>query len=181
MCLLQRVSISSFSYSFAISFLFFFLFFSYSFSFHFPLTFLFFSRSFLFSSSVSRLPFSLLFLPFPILTKYHTTDNSNIALILIYISYFGDFAGRQLTLLPKKVVWNQTSHLISAIFRFLWVPGIVVYIKQDYWWNDWFVYVFIGTFAVIGGYIRTLIFTIGPQVVSLEVILSRSQIGRAHV
>ena len=76
--------------------------------------------------------------------------------------------------MPKKVVWNQTSHLISAIFRFLWVPGIVVYIKQDYWWNDWFVYVFIGTFAVIGGYIRTLIFTIGPQVVSLEVILSRS-------
>lgn len=48
-----------------------------------------------------------------------------MALILLYITYFSDFAGRQLTLIPKRLVWNQPTELIAASIRFLFVPGTI--------------------------------------------------------
>jgi hypothetical protein len=44
----------------------------------------------------------------------------------------------------------------------------LVYIQIDWFRNDWALYVFIGAYAVLGGYIRTMVFTIGPQAVSLN-------------
>jgi hypothetical protein len=95
-------------------------------------------------------------------------DNNNLSLILLYINYFADFAGRQLVLIPYRVVWNQPTELIASIIRFLWVPASLVYIQIDWFRNDWALYVFIGAYAVLGGYIRTMVFTIGPQAVSLN-------------
>ena len=97
-------------------------------------------------------------------------------------------------LIPYRVVWNQPTELIASLIRFLWVPGTtatkpflclccslltrcsggwavaasLVYIKVDLFRNDWALYVFIGAYAVLGGYIRTMVFTIGPQAVSLN-------------
>lgn len=95
------------------------------------------------------------------------TSNENLPLILLYISYFSDFAGRQLVLLPFQLVWNQPSELIAALLRFLFVPASLAYIKIDCFRSDWALYVFVGVFSVMGGYIRTMVFTIGPQVVHL--------------
>jgi hypothetical protein len=95
-------------------------------------------------------------------------NNGDLSLILLYINYFADFAGRQLVLIPYRVVWNQPTELIASLIRFLWVPASLVYIKVDLFRNDWALYVFIGAYAVLGGYIRTMVFTIGPQAVSLN-------------
>jgi hypothetical protein len=92
-------------------------------------------------------------------------------------------------LLPFQLVWNQPSELIAALLRFLFVPGMLMeqapemqcgrnlicsntaaslaYIKIDCFRSDWALYVFVGVFSVMGGYIRTMVFTIGPQVVHL--------------
>ncbi|KAL6057858.1 hypothetical protein QOT17_015208 [Balamuthia mandrillaris] len=92
----------------------------------------------------------------------------DIALILLYINYFGDFIGRQATLIPKRIVWNQISLLVASCIRVLFVPWSVFYIMTDYFVNDWFLFVMMALYAIMGGYIRTLVFIIGPQVVSLD-------------
>jgi len=96
------------------------------------------------------------------------SGNHNLALILVYITYFSDFAGRQATIIPFRLVRNQVAELIAACIRFLWVPGILLYIKVPGWQNDWVAYVFIAINSIIGGYVRTLVFTIGPRAVALE-------------
>lgn len=105
------------------------------------------------------------------LTYFPSSDNnSNLPLILLYISYFGDFIGRQATLLPRilQPVRNQVTELIAAVFRFAFIPITMFYINEPWFHSDYASYVFIGVFAILGGYIRTLIYSVGPQSVSVE-------------
>lgn len=94
--------------------------------------------------------------------------SDDLALILLYINYFGDFIGRQATILPVKLICNQYVELIAAILRWMFIPLSVLYIRQTYLVNSWFDYGFVAVYALAGGYIRTLIFVVGPQAVNSE-------------